>query len=176
MTLNFPKRTPNQFWRPPYFIKEKPKSTTIPLVFKTKYNLHFTGRYTRQALFKHWNIIDKNVRLKLIFPKPAMIAYSRSKNLCDSLVKTNLPTREENGYTHNDLVRYEEYPPSSPTLQTLQELELESTGFNMFIGFEEIEEDQNTQGPTPSNWRQDNFNHSISSRYARGNIPDKYRR
>ena len=28
-----------------HFIKEKPKSTSIPLVFKTKYNPHFTGKY-----------------------------------------------------------------------------------------------------------------------------------
>ena len=101
-----------------HFIKEKPKSTSIPLVFKTKYNPHFARKYIRQALLKHWNIIEKNVRLKMIFPKPPMIAYSRSENLRDSLVKAKLPTREENDYTYDDLVRNEEDPPSSPTLQT----------------------------------------------------------
>ena len=35
-------------------------------------------------------------------------------------------------------------PPSSPTLYTLQDLELGSRGFNMFMDFEEIEEDRNT--------------------------------
>ena len=89
-----------------------------------------------------------------------MIAYSRSENLRDSLVKAKLPTREENDYTYDDLVRNEEDPPSSPTLQTLQDLELESRGFNMFIDFEEIEEDQDTQSPTPSNRRQDHEDHS----------------
>ena len=63
------------------FIKEKLKSTAwIPLVFNTKYNRNFAGKYIRQALLKHWNIIDKNVRLKMILPKPPMIAYSRSEN------------------------------------------------------------------------------------------------
>ena len=32
----------------------------------------------------------------------------------------------------------------------------------MFIDFEEIQEDQNTQGPTPSNRRQDHEDHSLS--------------
>ena len=64
-----------------HFIKEKLKSTAIPVVFNTKYNRNFAGKFIRQALLEHWNIIDKNVRLKMIFPKPATIAYSRSKNL-----------------------------------------------------------------------------------------------
>ena len=77
-----------------HFIKEKLKSTAIRLVFNTKYNRNFAGKYIRQALLKHWNVIDKNVRLKMIFPKPPMIAYSRSENLRDSLVKANsLPGR-----------------------------------------------------------------------------------
>ena len=69
-----------------HFIKEKPKSTAIPLVFNTKNNHNFAVKYIGQALLtclKHWNIIDKNVRLKMIFPKPPMVAYSRSENLRD---------------------------------------------------------------------------------------------
>ena len=98
-----------------YHAAEKPKSTAIPLVFKTKYNPHFAGKYIRQALLKHWNIIEKNVRLKMAFPKPPIKAYSRSENLRDSLVKAKLPTREKNGYTYDDLVRNKEDPLSSPT-------------------------------------------------------------
>ena len=82
-----------------------------------------------------------------------MISYSRSENLRDSLVKAKLPTREEKDYTYDDFVRNEEDPPSSPTLQTLQDLELESRGFNTFIDFEEIDDNQNKQSPTPSNRR-----------------------
>ena len=44
-----------------HFIKEKLKSTAIPLVFNTRYDRNFAGKYIRQALIKHWNIIDKNV-------------------------------------------------------------------------------------------------------------------
>ena len=39
--------------------------------------------------------------------------------------------------TFGDLVRNEEDPLSSPSLQILQSLELESRGFNMFIDFKE---------------------------------------
>ena len=132
-----------------HFIKERLKSTAIPLVFNTNYNRTFAGKYIRQALLKHWNIIDKNMRLKMIFPKPFMIAYSKSENLRDSLVRLNsLYTREEGDYSYDDLLRNEEDPPSSPTLQTLQDLELESKGFNMFIDFE-ITKNLNTPGPTP---------------------------
>ena len=51
---------------------------------------------------------------------------------------------------YDDLVRNEEDPPSSPTLQTYRIWSLKA-GFNMFIDFEEIKYDQNTQSPTPSN-------------------------
>ena len=103
-----------------HFIKEKLKSTAIRLVFNTKYNRNFAGKYIRQALLlKHWNVIYKNVRLKMIFPKPPMIAYSRSENQRDSLVKAKFPTRKEGDYSYDDLLRNEEDPPSSPALQTL---------------------------------------------------------
>ena len=69
----------------------------------------------------------------MIFSKPPKIAYSRSENLRDSLVEAKFPTREEGDYLYDDLLRNEEDPPSSPTLQTLQDLELESKGFNVFI-------------------------------------------
>ena len=48
-----------------HFIKERPKSTAILLVFNTKYNRNYAGKYIRQALLKNWNIIDKNVRFKM---------------------------------------------------------------------------------------------------------------
>ena len=112
----------------------------------------------------------------MIFSKPPIIAYSRSENLRDSLVQAKFPTREEGDYLYDDLLRNEEDPPSSPTLQTLQDLELESKGFNVFIDFE-ITEDQNTQGPTPSSRRQDHKDHSSCPFQADWrNILDKHRR
>ena len=77
MKLNFTRRAPLNYEARTHFIKEKLKSTAIPLVFNTKYNRNFTRKYIRQALLKHWNIIDKNVRLKMIFPKPPMIQAIR---------------------------------------------------------------------------------------------------
>ena len=68
----------------------------------------------------------------MIFRKPPVIAYSWFENLRDSLVKAKFPTREEGDYLYDDLLRNEEDPPSSPTMQTLQDLELERRGFNMF--------------------------------------------
>ena len=49
----------------------------------------------------------------------------------------------------------------------LQDLDPGIRGFNMFIDFDEIEEEQNTQGPTPSNRRQDYEDHSSHQFRAR---------
>ena len=80
-------------------------------------------------LFLNTGISSKRtLRLKMVFPKLPMIAYSRSENLRDSLVKARFPTRGKNDFTY--LVRNEEDPPSSPTLHTLQDLDLGSRGFS----------------------------------------------
>ena len=50
------------------YIQENPKTTEVPLVFKTKYNPHYAGKYLKKALHKHWNIIAKNRKLRMIFP------------------------------------------------------------------------------------------------------------
>ena len=105
----------------------------------------------------HW----KERKIENVIPQTTHDSlHCRSQNLRDSQFKAKLPTREKNDYTYDDLVTNEEDPPSSPTLHTLQDLDLGIKGFNMFIDFEEIEEDQNTQGPTPSNRRQDHEDHS----------------
>ena len=117
-----------------HFIKEKLKSTAIiPLAFNTKYSRNFAGKYIRQALLKTLEYHRQECEIENDIPKPPMIAYSRSKNLRDSLVQAKFSTREEGDYSYDNLLRDEEDPPSSPTLQTLQDLELESKGFNMFI-------------------------------------------
>ena len=47
MMLNFPRRTPLSYFEDhQHFIKEKLKSTAIPLVFNTKYNGNFAGKYS----------------------------------------------------------------------------------------------------------------------------------
>ncbi|XP_072046859.1 uncharacterized protein [Amphiura filiformis] len=96
------------------FLEEKPKSREIPLVFKTKYAPHFAGKRIKQAIQKHWNIISNNQKLKIIFPKPPMIAYSRAENLRDSLVKAKLPSPEEDDHTYEDFMRHEGTLPPHP--------------------------------------------------------------
>ena len=78
----------------------------------------------------------------MTFPKPPIIAYSRSENLRDSLVKAKLPRREGHDLTYDDLEKDEDDPPPAfPTLRALLDLETESRGFNMSIQFEDIESD-----------------------------------
>ena len=159
---------------------EKPKCTAIPLVFKTKYNPHFAGKYIGQTLLKHWNIIEKNVRLKMVFPKPPMIAYSRSENLHNSLVKAKLPTPGRRMTTRILWEMRKIHHRSSPTLHTLQDLDLGSRGFSMFIyrlcGNRRRPKYTRTYSlqPETRSWR--SFITSIPSTYARKNIPDKYGR
>ena len=51
-----------------HFIKEKSKVHSVTSGLQDQVKPHFAGKYIRQALLKHWNIIDKDVRLKMIFP------------------------------------------------------------------------------------------------------------
>ena len=125
------------------FIREKPKSTEIPLVFKTTYYPHIRGKSLRQAILKHWPKIGDDPKLKTIFPKPPMIAFSRTKSLRDSLVVAKLPHLESEGKTMSDFFKNDISPPCSPTLQMLQELEIESRGFNEdFIIVSESEDNE----------------------------------
>ena len=57
-----------------HFIKEKLKSTAIPLVFNTKYNGNFAGKYIRQALECH----RQEREIDMIFPKPPVILSLQS--------------------------------------------------------------------------------------------------
>ena len=60
-------------------------------MLETNYNLYFSRKYIRQALLNFWNIINKNVRLKMIFPKRPMIAYSQFENVRDSPCSGQMP-------------------------------------------------------------------------------------
>ena len=62
---------------------KSPKSMAKLLVFNTKFNPHFAGKYVKHALLKHWNFIDNKVKFIIIYPKPPMIAFSWSENLHD---------------------------------------------------------------------------------------------
>ena len=43
-------------------------------------------------LYRFWNVMTKNPRLKRIFPQPPMICWTRPKNIRDTLIKAKLPS------------------------------------------------------------------------------------
>ena len=110
------------------FIKEKPKESKIPLVFKMNYYPHIVTKHVKNALLKHWNIISDSPGLSRIFPEVPIIAYSRTKNLSDTLIRARLPTGNED---ENDSVI--DPRPGSPTLHMLEDLEMESRGLEEFF-------------------------------------------
>ena len=131
------------------------------------------GSIQRQALLKHWNIIDKNVRLKIIFPKPPMIAYSRSENPRDSLVKAKFPTREEGDYSCDDLLRNEAILTNPANTSRSGAWEQR---FQHVYRFQDNRGPKYHQALLPPAGDKIIKIMSFSGRYARRNIPDKYRR
>ena len=113
------------------YIAEKEKDNKIPLVFKMNYYPHITSKHIKNALLKHWEIIEDNPELMRIFPEIPIIAFSRTKNLKDDLVRARLKvSREEEEENGPNL---EDSRPGSPTLNMLQDLELESRGLNDYF-------------------------------------------
>lgn len=132
------------------FIEERYKSSEIPLVFKTQYNPYFKSTHIKTAINKHWEIINGNASLKRIFPKPPMIAYSRAKNLRDTLVSAKLPARESGDIKYEDFDNNEPDSSVSPTLKALQDLEKESRGFNIEVHVEDETQSSNNDDTKPS--------------------------
>ena len=59
-----------QFWGPPTLPQRKSLSPQQYVWSSTpSINRNFAGKYIRQALLKHWNVIDKSVRLKNDIPQ-----------------------------------------------------------------------------------------------------------
>jgi len=72
------------------YTNEKPKDPhhqKIPLVLKLQHYPHISSKHVKNALLKHWNIIEERPDLKKIFPDTPIIAHSRAQNLSDILVK-----------------------------------------------------------------------------------------
>ena len=111
------------------YIAEKVHSETIPLVFKQPYFPHISGKHIKNAILKHWDIIRDHDVLSNIFNKPPILAFKRTKNLSDSLVRARFNTLkiEEQVDSETTTPVGEE---TSNTLQNLQYLEMESRGFN----------------------------------------------
>ena len=76
--------------------KERQPMDRIPLV--TTYNPHAT--FIAEVAKRNWNFLQSKERLALIFNKPPLVAYRRSKSLRDRLVSTKF----RNGTTDNALI------------------------------------------------------------------------
>lgn len=111
-------------------ITEKIREDKIPLVFKLNYYPHITSKHIKNALLRYWDIISEHPELNRIFPEVPIIAYSRTKNLKDDLVRARLPILEDTG-PHGE--QENDSRPGSPTLHMLQDLEMESRGLNDFF-------------------------------------------
>jgi len=130
------------------FISEKTtKGKDIPLVFKIRYFPQITNSHIKNAILKHWEIIRKRPALLKIFPKMPIFAFSRAENLSDILVRAKLVPGVHNNPA--DLSEHEDDPQGSQTLQMLNDLALESRGFQDFFIDPFIEEPV-TESPDPS--------------------------
>ncbi len=64
----------------------------IPLVFTTTYTGHLTPKNIKHALLKNWHIINNNHELKKTFKDPPLLAFKRSPNIQDKIIKSKLPS------------------------------------------------------------------------------------
>lgn len=74
--------------------KQKPSSKKIPLIFSTTYTSHLSGKQIKTALLKNWKLISENLELSTTFPTAPLIAFKRSKNIRDKIVRAKLPCDE----------------------------------------------------------------------------------
>ena len=81
--------------------REKKQNTQAPLVFTTTYNPHLRG--FRQALLRNWEIINGSDHLKKVLPDKPILAFRRTKNLSDTLVRARLkPSSDETSRLDSD--------------------------------------------------------------------------
>ena len=73
---------------------KKPASDrlSIPLVFITKYTGHIKAKSIKTSLLENWNLIQNNRELNSIFPEPPIIAFKRSTNIQDKIIRSKLPS------------------------------------------------------------------------------------
>ena len=62
----------------------------IPLVFTTTYTGHISPKDTKKALLQYWHLIEHNPELNRVFKEPPLIAFKRSANIQDKVIKTKL--------------------------------------------------------------------------------------
>ena len=67
---------------------ENTNKTNNKPIFTTEYNSN--TKYITQILRKHWNIIENDPTLRILWPEPPIVAYQKNKNLRDTLVSAKL--------------------------------------------------------------------------------------
>ena len=63
----------------------------VPLVFTTKYTGYILPKQIKTSLLQHWNLITNNTELNKTFNQPPIIAFKRSTNIQDTLIKSKSP-------------------------------------------------------------------------------------
>ena len=67
---------------------ENANKTTNKPIFTTQYNSN--TKYIAQILRKHWNVIENDPTLRILWPEPPIVAYQKNKSLRDTLVSAKL--------------------------------------------------------------------------------------
>jgi hypothetical protein len=67
---------------------ENTNKTNNKPIFITQYNSN--TKYITQILRKHWNIIENDPTLRILWPEPPIVAYQKNTNIRDTLVSAKL--------------------------------------------------------------------------------------
>ena len=69
-----------------------------PIVKRVVLSLPYDPRlpHVSNILYRFWNVMTKNPRLKRVFPNPPMVCWTRPKNLREYLVRAKLPNKTAN--------------------------------------------------------------------------------
>ena len=70
-----------------------------PLVFLTTYNPFVNHKDVKQAIYKHWHLIQQNPQLSEIFPKQLFVAFRKKQNIREKLIRAKLTSTDPNRST-----------------------------------------------------------------------------
>lgn len=85
----------------PQYVMDKPKCNKLPLVIKITYTPHIRTCHLKEALLKHWHLIEDHPELSKVFLDKPIIAYKRARNIKDYLVKSKFPSIRERDEDEN---------------------------------------------------------------------------
>ena len=68
--------------------KPKRNKHNVPLVLTTRYTGYLTPKSIKSALLQYWHLITNNAELDEVFKEPPIIAFKRSTNIQDKIIKS----------------------------------------------------------------------------------------